>query len=53
MLWRVIKVGYIAPTAGIEPTSLVFQASVPTILPPRLPGDTSLPHAYLYMRLLA
>ena len=33
----VMKMGYILPRVGIEPTSLTLQASVLTITPHRLP----------------
>ena len=39
----VMKMGNIAPRAGIEPTSLAFQARLLTIIPPRLPDVTTLP----------
>ena len=35
-------IGNIAPSAGIEPTSLVSSAHVLTIIPSRLPGITTL-----------
>ena len=35
--------GNIVSKAGIEPTSLVFWASVPTSTPPRLPYIITLP----------
>ena len=37
----VMKKGNIVPKAGIEPTFLVFCASVVTITPPRLPDVTT------------
>ena len=42
---NVMKMRNIVPSAGIEPTSLAFQASVLTITPPRLPDVTTLPTA--------
>ena len=38
-----MKMGNIAPRAGIEPTSLAFQVNGVTITPPRLPDVTTLP----------
>ena len=37
MCHGVMEMGNIVPSAGIEPTSLVFWASVLTITPPRVP----------------
>ena len=37
-----VKIGSIAPSAGIEPTSLGLWASVLTIEPPMLPDITTL-----------
>ena len=39
----VMKMGNIVPTAGIEPTSLAFRASVLTITPHRIPDVTTIP----------
>ena len=39
----VMKMGNIAPRAGIKPTSLAFWPSVLTTMPPRLPDVTTLP----------
>ena len=43
MVIGVMNIGNIAPTAGIEPISLAFQASVLTMAPPRLPDLANLP----------
>ena len=42
-----MKMGNIAPRAGIEPISLVCQASVLNITRPNLPGCHDPTHAYL------
>ena len=47
---RVMKMGNIAPRVGIKLTSLVFQASVLIITPPRLPDDTIIPYAAACLR---
>ena len=39
----VMQMGNIVPRAGIKPTSLIFQASVLTIMPGRLPDVTTIP----------
>ena len=49
----VMKIGNAIPRAGLEHTSLTFQACVLTITPHRLPWCHHYPHTFLSMQLLA
>ena len=48
-----MKMGNIAPRAGIKPTCLAFWASMLTITPPRLPDVITIPTPNCTMQLLA
>ena len=43
-----MKVGNIAPRAGIEPTSFAYVATVLTITPPRIPDVIKFPYTPVY-----